>query len=114
MNTLVKSKEMQRLAGRRIIVTGAASGIGRATAKLFAEEGAAVVLLDRDAATATELARAIGGHAVSADVTNETEVEEAIRKAADSVGGIDGLVNAAGIMATGPILDMPVATWRVA
>jgi NAD(P)-dependent dehydrogenase (short-subunit alcohol dehydrogenase family) len=112
MNTLVKSKEMQRLAGRRIIVTGAASGIGRATAKLFAEEGAAVVLLDRDAATATELARAIGGHAVSADVTNETEVEEAIRKAADSVGGIDGLVNAAGIMATGPILDMPVATWR--
>ena len=112
MNTPVISKEMQRLAGRRIIVTGAGSGIGMATAKLFAAEGASVALLDRDATIAADLANIIGGHFVRADVTNESEVELAVRQAEEALGGVDGLVNAAGIMATGPILDMDVSTWR--
>lgn len=102
----------KRLSGRRIVVTGAASGIGRATAELFAAEGAFVACLDLNVASATEVANAIGGYAVAADITDEDDVRCAIDQVEDRFNGIDGLVNAAGIMATGSILDMPVGLWK--
>lgn len=112
MNDTTPHTSVPRLKGRRILVTGAGSGIGRATAELFASEGALVALLDRDAGAASDLARAIGGHVVQADIVNEAQVEAAVRKAEGLLGGIDGLVNAAGIMATGTVDEMPVETWR--
>ncbi|MDF8357303.1 SDR family NAD(P)-dependent oxidoreductase [Ensifer adhaerens] len=101
-----------RLAGRRILVTGAASGIGKATAELFALEGALVACLDRNASAVIEVASAIGGYATAADITDEGDVAKAVNRIHDNLGEIDGLVNAAGIMATGSIRDMPVALWR--
>jgi NAD(P)-dependent dehydrogenase (short-subunit alcohol dehydrogenase family) len=86
-----------RLTSRRILVTGAASGIGRATAELFAREGAKVALLDRDADALQAVAAATGGVAVVADLLDEAGLKLAIDKAADALGGLDGVINAAGI-----------------
>lgn len=101
-----------RLAGRRVLITGGAAGIGRATALRCIEEGARVALLDLHAdqlaATATELG--CSGHAV--DVTDEERVADAVAAAAGRMGGIDGIVNAAGIMLRGSIGDVDGATWR--
>ena len=101
-----------RLAHRRIVVTGAASGIGRATALLFASAGAALALLDRDAAGLAQTAERTGGHAIEVDVASEASVAAAAERAAGALGGIDGLVNAAGIMRTGPMAATPVEVWR--
>src|SRR5689334_14077698 len=101
-----------RLRGRRIVLTGAASGIGRATARLFVQEGALVALLDRDEGGLGEIANEIGGRPVAADVTDEDAVSRAVGEAAAALSGIDGVVNAAGIMCASPIADVPVATWR--
>lgn len=102
----------KRLAGRRIIVTGAASGIGKATAQLFAAEGAFVACLDRDLEAARGVAEAVGGSAFQADIANEEDVAEALNLIEGRLKSVDGLVNAAGIMATGSLQDMPVAVWR--
>jgi NAD(P)-dependent dehydrogenase (short-subunit alcohol dehydrogenase family) len=100
-----------RLSGRRIVLTGAASGIGRATAILFAQQGAAVTLLDRDGQGAAETARLTGGHAFEVDITDETAVAQAVDKGGAAMNGIDGVVNAAGIMITGPAIDTPAAVF---
>lgn len=96
---------MPRLAGRRIIVVGGASGIGRATAAMFAREGAAVAVLDRSADAAAQVARDIGGRAMTVDVADPALVDAAVGDAASSLGGIDGVVNAAGILSSGGIAD---------
>jgi NAD(P)-dependent dehydrogenase (short-subunit alcohol dehydrogenase family) len=101
-----------RLRGRRILITGAASGIGRRTAELFAAEGAALALLDRNAEGLAEAARAMRGAAVEADVTQEASVAQAVAQAATAIGGIDGVVNAAGIVLHGSVLDVDVSAWR--
>ena len=101
-----------RLANRRIVVTGAASGIGRRTAELFAEEGAALLLLDRDADGLATVAAALGTTALPVDITDEDAVNRAIAAGAASMGGIDGIVNAAGIMWRGSVLEVPLADWR--
>src|SRR5216684_1604733 len=85
-----------RLKGRRILITGAASGIGRRTAELFAAEGAALTLLDCDRKRLAEAARETGGVAAEADVTQEASVAHAVEQGAAAMGGIDGVVNAAG------------------
>jgi len=90
-----------RLQGRRILITGAASGIGRRTAELFAAESAALTLLDRNAEGLNEVARECGGLPVEADVTQEASVARAVEQGAAAMGGIDGIVNAAGIVLTG-------------
>jgi NAD(P)-dependent dehydrogenase (short-subunit alcohol dehydrogenase family) len=96
---------MTRLTGRRIIVTGGASGIGRATAELFVREGAAVAVLDRSAEAAGSVARDIGGTAIAADVADPASVAAAVGQAAQAMGGVDGLVNAAGIFSAAGLSD---------
>lgn len=86
--------------------------IGRACAVLFGMEGARVAALDLNIEAAEQTARDIGGHAIEVDVSNEESVAAAIESAATAMGGIDGVVNAAGIMITGPMREMPISSWR--
>ena len=102
---------MGRLTGRKIIVTGAASGIGRATARLFRQEGAAVAVLDRSDNAAKAVADEIGAFAVTCDVSDPASVSAAVAKAAEAMGGLDGVVNAAGILAETGIADTPHAVF---
>jgi len=101
-----------RLRGRRIIITGAASGIGRSTALLFAQEGASLALFDRDASGLALTARDTGGHPLEVDISNEDQISKAAESASTRLGGIDGIVNAAGIMPHGSVAETPVAVWR--
>ena len=80
-----------RLRGRRVLVTGAASGIGLAIARLFRAEGAAVAMLDRDEA-GLKAARVDGAVTLTCDVAEEPEVRDAVGRAADTLGGLDGVV----------------------
>jgi NAD(P)-dependent dehydrogenase (short-subunit alcohol dehydrogenase family) len=88
---------MGLLEGARAVVTGAGSGIGRATCVQFAAEGAQVVALDIDADSAQAVARETGGEALVADVTDRTALDAAIARAAEVLGGITILVNNAGV-----------------
>ena len=103
-----------RMRGRRVLITGGASGIGLATARRFVAEGASVALLDRDreglAAAARESGDAV--RTVVADVTIESEVRAAVNEAADGLQGLDGLVNAAGISVWRGFADMTFEEWR--
>ena len=101
-----------RLAGRRVLITGGASGIGAATARLFAAEGAKVAVLDRQIEAAQAVADGIGGLALGVDITDWDQTQAAAKKAAEVFGGLDGLVNAAGILDGGDLLDTDLATFR--
>ena len=88
-------------AGKTIIITGAASGIGRATALIFAREGANVVCADLNEAGAKETAAQVNGKgsqalALKADVTRRKEVEEMAKRAIDAFGTVQFLFNSAG------------------
>jgi NAD(P)-dependent dehydrogenase (short-subunit alcohol dehydrogenase family) len=97
-----------RLDGRRILVTGAASGIGRSVAELFLRAGARVAALDRHR-PADLPAEALG---LEADVTDPDAVERAVAAAALAFGGLDGLVNAAGIANTDWADQVSLADWK--
>ncbi len=104
------------LDGRAALVTGATSGIGRATALRFAEEGARVALVGRDAETLGEVAAEVrarggGGVEIQADVTVEAHARRAVETAAEALGGLDVLVNAAGIIANGTVETTPLSDW---
>jgi NAD(P)-dependent dehydrogenase (short-subunit alcohol dehydrogenase family) len=101
-----------RLKGRRILITGAASGIGRRTAELFAEEDSAPALLDLNREGLADVARETRGLAVEADVAQEASVAQAVEQGAAAMGGVDGVVNAAGIVIQGSVLDVGVAAWQ--
>lgn len=102
----------RRLQGRRMLVTGGGSGIGLATARLFAAEGGRVALLDRDAGALARARHDIDCFAVEADVTDETGVTQAVCEAVAALGGLDGLVNAAGISFWRSFEEMSFAEWR--
>ncbi len=87
----------QRLEGRVAVITGAGSGIGFATAKRFASEGAKVVAVDTNSETGEKIAAETGGIFVKADVTNTAEVENMYQVAFDTYGRIDIAFNNAGI-----------------
>lgn len=103
---------MSRLSGRRIVITGAASGIGRRTAQLFAAEEATLTLLDQNATALAEVAGETNSRFFEVDITDEKSVATAIENGASAMDGIDGVVNAAGIAWHGSVLEISVADWR--
>jgi len=109
---------MARLQGKRAVVTGAGSGIGRASAKLFAAEGAALLIVDKTAAAVEETAaqiRAVGGKviAVAADAGAESEVRAFIDKAVRDLGGLDIVYANAGVSGgLVPLFEQTVEMWQ--
>jgi NAD(P)-dependent dehydrogenase (short-subunit alcohol dehydrogenase family) len=97
--------------GRRAAVTGAASGIGAATARLLQAQGWRVACLDRNLADARATADA-SGMAIEVDVADEASVVRAFEQAGDAWGGLDALVTAAGIINTSPFFETTVAEFR--
>jgi NAD(P)-dependent dehydrogenase (short-subunit alcohol dehydrogenase family) len=103
---------MGLLDGRRALVTGAARGIGLATARRFCEEGASVVLADVLAHEVEQAAAELDAVAVPFDVTDEAAVERAIAEARDRLGGLDTLVANAGVVKLVPLLETDLAVFR--
>lgn len=106
-----------RLDGKVAFVTGAASGLGKGIAEIFAQAGAAVVIADLNEAGACSVAAAIqarGGRAlgVGLDVAAEAAVDAGVRAAIDAFGGIDILVANAGIQIVHPVHEFPFDEWR--
>jgi NAD(P)-dependent dehydrogenase (short-subunit alcohol dehydrogenase family) len=103
-----------RLEGRVAVVTGGCSGIGLATVRRFAAEGARVVVADLDAARGGEVAEAAGGLFVHCDVTDAAQVEALFRAAKDRYGSVDVAFNNAGISPPDDdsILDTGIDAWR--
>ncbi|MFH9765031.1 bifunctional aldolase/short-chain dehydrogenase [Streptomyces microflavus] len=103
------------LATRVALVTGAGSGIGRAIARRLVAEGACVVVADLDAASGAAVAEELGGPdravAVPVDVTSEAQVVDAFKAAALAFGGVDLVVNNAGISISKPLLETTVRDW---
>jgi NADP-dependent 3-hydroxy acid dehydrogenase YdfG len=105
------------LSGKVAAVTGASSGIGEATATMLAEAGAAVSLAARRGDRISELASRIEGAggralAVEADVGDEQQANDFIRRTKEELGRIDILVNNAGVMLLGPVIGAPTEEWR--
>ena len=106
-----------QLNGSVALVTGASSGIGAATAESLAGLGAKVALAARRADRLEELAARIrdaGGTAlvVEADVTGREAAEQAVARTVDELGGLDIVINNAGVMLLGPMADAPVEEWE--
>ena len=107
---------IMRLMGKRAVITGGGSGIGAATASLFAAEGACVAILDSDLPRAERIATQIcesGGDAVAwaCDVTNEIQLRDTVDRAAQHLGAIDILFNSAGIAIRRAVSDTEVDDW---
>lgn len=102
-----------RMQDRVVLVTGAASGIGEATARLFRAEGARVVLSDIDAAAGTALAAQLDAPFISTDVTDEAQVQAAVEFAVARYGRLDCMINNAGLIgAVGSIMETSAQAWH--
>lgn len=99
-------------AGRRILVTGGAKGIGKACVVRFLEGGAKVACLDMDEAALAEIA-ALGVVALKANVTDTQATERAVAEAAAQMGGLDGVVNSAGVDLQSSLEDTTDAAWEL-
>ena len=108
---------MGKLTGKRALITGAASGIGRATALLFAREGAAVAVVDVDDIGGRVVVQTIldrGGQAifVRGDVTQAADCQRAVQETVDRLGGLDILFNNAGIIRRATVIDTSEEEWE--
>ncbi|HZM80267.1 MAG TPA: bifunctional aldolase/short-chain dehydrogenase [Candidatus Limnocylindrales bacterium] len=112
---LARMPKPKALAARVALVTGGGSGIGRAIAHRLAAEGACVVVADRNGDAAREVASEIGDAdkavAVTVDVTDEEQIRECFQAAALAFGGVDLVVNNAGLSVSKPLLETSVADW---
>ncbi|HTW00858.1 MAG TPA: bifunctional aldolase/short-chain dehydrogenase [Streptosporangiaceae bacterium] len=112
---LARRPKPKPLATRVALVTGGASGIGRATARRLAAEGACVVVADRDGPGADKVADEIGSRDVAAgvtvDVTDESAIAAAFAAAVLAFGGVDLVVNNAGLSISRPLLETTAADW---
>jgi NAD(P)-dependent dehydrogenase (short-subunit alcohol dehydrogenase family) len=101
---------------RVALITGGASGIGLATVRRLLQAGWKVAAVDRDATALAALRRELGERPdvliAPLDVTDEKAVDATVAKAAEALGGLDGVVNSAGIAADVPVLDMPADLFR--
>jgi NADP-dependent 3-hydroxy acid dehydrogenase YdfG len=103
------------LDGTVALVTGASSGIGEATAEALAAEGASVALLARRADRLEDLASRLDGGktlVLEADVTSEEAAREAVERTVSELGRLDVLINNAGVMLLGPVLEAPLEEWQ--
>lgn len=102
-----------RLKDKIALITGAGAGIGEATALLFANEGAKVIIADRDFENAKKVADRIGvnAFAVSADVAKSNEVEAMVKAGVEHFGGLDILVNNAGFGTLGTVVSLDEDLW---
>ena len=108
---------IMRLDGKVAFVTGAASGLGKRIAEVFAQAGAAVAVVDMNAAAAQTVADAIvqqGGRAlaIGLDVTDEAGVDAAVARTVKELGGLDVLVSNAGVQIVAPLQDFSFSDWR--
>lgn len=103
---------MSRLKGKVAIVTGAASGLGKAIAERFLQEGARVAIAD--VRGAEETARALGANAmgVQMDVTDERQVDDGVAQVASRFSGVDVLVSNAGVQHISALVDLKLSDWR--
>src|SRR5207244_8825458 len=105
---------MRGLEGKRVLMTGGASGIGAATAERFLEEGSAVVVLDRDSKARERIRHELPelAGAVDADVSDFKQVQAALDDAVRLMGGVDVLINNAGISIRHKFLDITPEEWE--
>ncbi len=99
------------LRGTVALVTGASSGIGEATARMLAAHGATVSVVARRKDRLDALAAEIGGLAIETDVTDREQARAAVERTARELGRLDIVINNAGVMLLGPIVDAPVEEW---
>lgn len=102
-----------KLQDKVALITGAGAGIGEATARLFAREGATVIVADRNIELALSVAESIGAKAfaVQADVSDAAQVKAMIDKSVAHFGGLDILVNNAGFGTLGTVVTLDEDTW---
>ena len=107
----------ERLDGTVALVTGASSGIGEATARVLAAQGAAVAVVARRKDRLDALAQAIEGDggtalAIEADITDQEQAKAAVAQAVEGLGRLDTVINNAGVMLLGPVVDAPTGEWQ--
>jgi NAD(P)-dependent dehydrogenase (short-subunit alcohol dehydrogenase family) len=109
-----REMNVDNLKDKGAVVTGAASGIGKAIATAFVAAGASVLLCDVNAQALAGAARELGNRAIGrvTDVSDESQVEGAMREARDAFGGLDIVVNCAGFGAIAPLTELTADKWK--
>lgn len=105
-------RRMGRFQNRRVVITGGASGIGKATAARFSAEGARVLVIDRNAAAGHAVASLLRCRFTAADVSRPSDVRRAFETVDQVLGGIDVLVNNAGLSLRATLLATRADEWR--